>query len=111
MAENARPSSTFSTGIHVTDSQGLPVSSEITLWLVDEGILSLTQYQTPDPLAYFSADRKLMFQLHDPYGLLLPEQNHNPIQNRLAVGAGSRLAQPATFLNPFPARRFKNLAI
>ena len=52
-----------------------------------------------------------MFQLHDPYGLLLPEQNHNPIQNRLAVGAGSRLAQPATFLNPFPARRFKNLAI
>jgi len=111
LAENARPSSTFSTGIHVTDSQGLPVSSEITLWLVDEGILSLTQYQTPDPLAYFSADRKLMFQLHDPYGLLLPEQNHNPIQNRLAVGAGSRLAQPATFLNPFPARRFKNLAI
>ena len=55
-------------------------------WLVDEHPL-ITQYQTPHP-SLISADRKLMFQLW-PHGLIY-EQNHNPIQNRLAIGAGGR---------------------
>ena len=33
--------------------------AEVTLYAVDEGILSLTGYETPDPLAYFNQPRGL----------------------------------------------------
>ena len=34
----------------VTDPQSKPVQSEVTLWAVDYGVLSLTAYRTPDVL-------------------------------------------------------------
>ena len=39
----------------VRDVDGKPVpGAEVTLWAADEGVLSLTGFETPDPLAYFS---------------------------------------------------------
>jgi uncharacterized protein YfaS (alpha-2-macroglobulin family) len=39
----------------VRDVDGKPVAgAEVTLWAADEGVLSLTGFQTPDPLAFFS---------------------------------------------------------
>ncbi len=39
----------------VRDVDGKPVANaEVTLWAADEGVLSLTGFETPDPLAFFS---------------------------------------------------------
>ena len=43
----------------------------VTLAAVDEGILQLTRYQTPDPAAFFFAKRALGVDMRDDYGRLL----------------------------------------
>ena len=43
----------------VTGHDGKSASGEVTFYAVDEGVLMLTSYETPDPLPAFSANRKL----------------------------------------------------
>ena len=107
--EQTLPSDSFSTELSVVDQEGNPVECELTLAMVDEGILSLTNFRTPDPLAYFHELRTPGFQLHHPYGLLLPDNDGSAIHNKLAVGAGGSAL--AKFLNPFQVERFKNFAL
>ncbi|HSP14503.1 MAG TPA: MG2 domain-containing protein [Thermoanaerobaculia bacterium] len=45
-----RPASKASIDVDVLDASGKPAQSEVTLWAVDYGVLSLTAYQTPDVL-------------------------------------------------------------
>lgn len=45
-----RPAKSASVGLEITDHQKRGTSSEVTLWAVDYGVLSLTSYQTPDVL-------------------------------------------------------------
>ena len=48
--EEYRPATTAQVRVRVSDPQGKPVQSEVTLWAVDYGVLSLTAYRTPDVL-------------------------------------------------------------
>ena len=48
-----RPGETVNAEILVKDSAGNPVSGEVTFMAVDEGVLSLTGYKTPNPIADF----------------------------------------------------------
>jgi alpha-2-macroglobulin len=43
-----RPATKARIDVEVKDGQGKPARSELTLWAVDYGVLSLTGYQTPD---------------------------------------------------------------
>lgn len=43
----------------------------LTLAAVDEGILQLTDFATPDPLTYYFGKRRLGVELHDLYGQLI----------------------------------------
>jgi uncharacterized protein YfaS (alpha-2-macroglobulin family) len=45
-----RPANTAKVAVAVTDADGRPAASEVTLWAVDYGVLSLTGYQAPDVL-------------------------------------------------------------
>ncbi len=45
-----RPASKANIDVSVQDRSGKPAQSEVTLWAVDYGVLSLTAYQTPDVL-------------------------------------------------------------
>jgi hypothetical protein len=45
-----RPGDTARVNLQVTDAAGIGQRSEVTLWAVDEGVLALTSYQTPDPV-------------------------------------------------------------
>ncbi len=45
-----RPASKANIDVDVRDASGKPSQSEVTLWAVDYGVLSLTAYQTPDVL-------------------------------------------------------------
>ncbi len=46
-----RPGEEVSVALDLRDAAGQPVAGEVTLWAVDEGVLALTNHQTPDPLA------------------------------------------------------------
>ena len=50
-----RPGDDVNVLCEVRDVDGKPVvGAEVTLWAADEGVLSLTGFETPNPLAYFS---------------------------------------------------------
>jgi uncharacterized protein YfaS (alpha-2-macroglobulin family) len=58
----------------VRDVTGKPVvDTEIVLYAVDEGVLSLTGYKTPDPFAYFNQKRTLGVQTNLTLPTLLKE--------------------------------------
>ena len=51
------PEKEVSLGVSVRDWQGKNVTSHLALMVVDEGVLTLTSFQTPAPLAYFICPR------------------------------------------------------
>ncbi len=53
------PGDTVDVDLDVKDRAGKPVRAEITLYAVDEGVLSLLGYKTPDPIPVFGAPRSL----------------------------------------------------
>ncbi|MCC2548039.1 alpha-2-macroglobulin family protein [Hymenobacter sp. BT175] len=75
----------------------------VTLAVVDEGILQLKDYRTPDPYAYFYQKRALEVNAFDIYPRLLPELNGASSTG----GDGSDLSRRTT---PVPNRRVKLLA-
>ena len=74
---------------------------KVTLAAVDEGILQLTNYKTPDPYAFFYAKKALEINAFDLYPLLLPE-----IKNAISFtgGDGYDLSKR---VNPLPNKRVK----
>ena len=57
--KDLHPGDMVEADVLVKDRAGKPVSSELALWAVDEGVLSLTGYATPDPIPAFTAPRPL----------------------------------------------------
>jgi uncharacterized protein YfaS (alpha-2-macroglobulin family) len=53
------PGSTVEAEVRVTDAAGKPVPGQVVFYAVDEGVLSLTGYKTPDPVPVFGAPRPL----------------------------------------------------
>ena len=76
-------------------------NSYVTLAAVDNGILQVTDFSTPDPYAYFYAKRALEVNAYDMYPLLFPE-----VRARLSStgGDGSEMEKR---VNPMPAKRIK----
>ncbi len=58
-----------------------------TLAAVDEGVLRLTNYQTPDPLGHYFGQRRLGVGLRDLYGRLI--DGHAGVPGRIRSGAGA----------------------
>ncbi len=80
----------------------------VTLAAVDQGVLNLTKYQPPQPVAYFLAKRQLETQINDNYAHLIDNLNGKPAQLRDGGGAmamamvasdNSRASTPAKNIN------------
>ena len=83
-----RPRTTASFAVHATPG------AWVTLAAVDEGILALTDFKTPDPLGHFFGQRGLGVGIHDDWArLLAPAGAANTI---LRQGAGGDEEAPAT---------------
>jgi len=60
-----RPANTAKVSLKVTDSTSKPTRSEVTLWAVDYGVLSLTDYQAPDVLKAVYQEKALQVMNSD----------------------------------------------
>jgi uncharacterized protein YfaS (alpha-2-macroglobulin family) len=73
-AATAKPGEKVQLDADVKDGTGQAAAdSEIVLYAVDEGVLSLTGYKTPDPLSFFNARRRLAVQTSLTLPTLLKE--------------------------------------
>ncbi len=81
----------------------------VTLAAVDEGILQIKNYETPDPYKYMYAKRSLKVDSYDLYKLLLPEI----ISRNSSTGGDGGMEEQAQLKkrsNPIQAKRFKLLS-
>ncbi len=69
--EEKRPGEMLEVGFQVVNERGKPVKSELTVFVVDEGVLSLTGYRTPDPFDAIYAPRRLSVWTADARGRLV----------------------------------------
>lgn len=76
----ALPSKPVSIPFTVVDEEGAPVEGEFSIAFIDEGILSLTAFATPDPVEFFMARRRAVGSSYDAYDALLrPEAKATPL--------------------------------
>ncbi|MFH1843846.1 MAG: MG2 domain-containing protein [bacterium] len=89
-------------------------SAPVTIAVVDEGILQVTNFATPSPLDFFMQRRRLDMQTYDIWSLLLPE--YEQIQRYSSPGGGAMAEALAkdglsSRLNPLAVKRVKPLAL
>jgi len=76
--------------------------SYVTLAAVDNGVLQVSDFKTPDPYNYFYAQRALEVSAYDIYPLLFPE-----LRARLSSTGGDGDLEMSKRVNPMPAKRVK----
>lgn len=76
--------------------------SYVTLAAVDNGVLQVSDFKTPDPYNYFYAQRALEVSAYDIYPLLFPE-----LRARLSSTGGDGDLEMNKRVNPMPAKRVK----
>ncbi len=77
-------------------------NSMVTLAAVDNGVLQISDFETPDPYNHFYTKRALEVNGYDIYPLIFPE-----IKSRLSSTGGDAEADMKKRANPMPAKRFK----
>lgn len=81
----------------------------VTIAAVDEGILQLTGFTTPDPMDFFYGKKRLDVTTYDIFALLLPELEPSEI---FSAPSGDRMAMMRMeHLSPVTARRVKPVAL
>ncbi|MCB9232271.1 MAG: alpha-2-macroglobulin family protein [Bacteroidia bacterium] len=99
--EKIKPRTTQEVVVKTTAGQDV----HVTLALVDEGILQIKGFKSPDPYAYMYAKRALRVNSYDMYELLLPE-----ISAAKSSPAGGDEMGSGKRANPITAQRFKLLS-
>ncbi|AHG93764.1 alpha-2-macroglobulin domain protein 2 (plasmid) [Gemmatirosa kalamazoonensis] len=83
-----RPGDTARVALHVADARARGVRSEVTLWAVDEGVLALTAYRTPDPIDLVYQARGLGMRLASNMTNVAPQVPEGEKGKREAGGGG-----------------------
>jgi hypothetical protein len=79
-----------------------PSPSRLVVVVVDEGILQLAGYETPDPLEAFLGKKALQVATHQMVDLILPD--YDVIRRAAAPGGGEAARLLGANLNPFRRR-------
>jgi hypothetical protein len=101
--EVIRPNRELTVDFQVEGLAGRP--ADITIAAVDEGILQLTDFGTPDPHGHFLGKRRLDVKSHDLYGMVLPEFESESSSSP----GGTEMAAPRR-LSPVAIQRVKPVA-
>ena len=81
--------------------QAIP-GSYVSLAAVDNGVLQVSDFQTPDPYTYYYQKKALEVNSYDMYPLLFPE-----LRARLSSTGGDASLDQSKRVNPMQAKRFK----
>lgn len=76
--------------------------SYVTLAAVDNGVLQVSDFKTPDPYSYFYQKKALQVNAYDLYPLLFPE-----LRAVTSSTGGDEGAEMQKRVNPMPAKRIK----
>ncbi|HEV7586608.1 MAG TPA: MG2 domain-containing protein [Longimicrobium sp.] len=85
-----RPGDTARVRIRLRDAAGRPQAGEVTVWAVDEGVLSLTGYTTPDPIDLIYQPRGLGMRLASNLVSVAPQVPEGQKGARNPGGSGGR---------------------
>ncbi len=88
-SQEYRPGGLVRTNIALTDAHGKPTAGEVTFMAVDQGVLSLTGYKTPDPTQAFYAERPLGVSNRDSRLMLTTRAELEAAQKSMANKAGT----------------------
>ncbi len=83
-----RPGDSTRVRVAVRDAAGRGVQSEVTLWAVDQGVLSLTGFRTPDPLDLLYRPRGLGLTLASTLANVAPQLPEGEKATREPGGGG-----------------------
>ena len=110
--DRIQPKETLNVKGIIRDGAGNSRKGEVSLFFVDEGILSLTGYSTPDPWGFFMAKRALGLSVYDMYDQLLPLESRTTPLLKTGGGEGEdAMAALRAGLSPVAARSFLLLSI
>jgi uncharacterized protein YfaS (alpha-2-macroglobulin family) len=100
-----RPASKARVEVQVKDAGGKGSQSEVTLWAVDYGVLSLTSYKTPDVLASMYLRKSLQVITDDSREKIISRRVLTP-KGETQGGGGGRDAGPGTIRKDFRVLAF-----
>ena len=85
-----RPRQQVNVSLSVSDATGRPRAGEVTLWAVDHGLLSLTEYRTPDVARAIYARKAIQVQTQDTRSRLIGKRSivNEPIGPQGGGGGG-----------------------
>ncbi|HEY8258528.1 MAG TPA: alpha-2-macroglobulin family protein, partial [Gemmatimonadales bacterium] len=90
LAREYRPGDSARVSLQVKDVSGSGKRSEVTLWAVDEGVLALTGYRTPDPLDLLYRPRGLGMRLASTLTTVTPQVAEGEKGKRAPGGGGGQ---------------------
>lgn len=112
--QRIKPNNDVEINVEVKDSAGNAKEAELSIALVDEGILQLTDFKAPDPFDFFYGKRANSISTYDIYSLLLPDFEQKKI-GADSVPSADKLKKPEfdpkKHLNPISAKRVQPLAL
>jgi hypothetical protein len=85
-----RPGDTARVRVRVRDAAGRPQAAEVTLWAVDQGVLALTGYATPDVIDLIYQPRGLGMRLSSNLVAVAPQVPEGQKGARNPGGGGGR---------------------
>ena len=103
--EEFRPASSANVRVDVKDQQGRGTASEVTLWAVDYGVLSLTSYRTPDVLGSVYVRKALQVMNADSRQRIISRRVLTP-KGETEGGGGGADAGAGTMRKDFRALAF-----
>ena len=106
--QSASPKETVKLNIEVQGQE----QAELSVALVDEGVLRLTGFKTPDPFEFFYGKRGNNIATSDIYSLLIPEFGKKKIGADSTPGGDKNPTyDPKKHLNPISAQRVKPIVL
>lgn len=87
-ADKVLPEQTVSVTVSAENLEGK--SAIVTLAAVDAGVLSITDFKTPDPFAFYFSQHEYDVNLHDAYGRIIEGMDGATLRQRFGGDAGGR---------------------
>lgn len=94
LPEKIKPQTQLKIPIHVENLNNQ--DARLIFAIVDEGVMGLTNFKTPNPIEYFFGQRQLGLEMHDLYGYLIDPVQADTVEMR--TGGDSLMLRRGAFV-------------